>query len=539
MSRLNKLNTGVLATTKVKAPDTINRQGHAAYALGDELRLLSMLNSLKLETQYYRSTDKAMVELVELVEKVARKDPYLAAQCIVWSRWEGEGMRTTSHVAAAALASYISGKEWAKRFYNAYDKKNKRGGCICRPDDMSEIKIAYFSMNAPHKLSMAMKKGFKSYIESLPPYQMFKYKKPVIDISNLVHPNPNVTQDITVDNRKVKSLTALMTGMHIAANTWEARQSAAGQEIAEQVRKGELTAQEAELALDKAKSENWNDLLLKDNLGILAALRNIRNILKTANINSIKKLCSMLEDVKRIREGNIMPMQIDTAYDIVSSEFATTETGKMIMRSLLKGYELSVANLGSALPGKNLVILDCSGSMAWNNIYNNRTGITSRNKTCLDAASLVAATILKATGGDLIMFGSGAKEGSYNPMKNVFDIARDLRVCNMGGTNLATAFGLVAKNWNNIQYDRIFILSDNECNSGNNLVAYKNLLSKCGASHLPYIYSVDMAAYGTTPIKHDGRVNYYYGFGYAMFDDVAKLEFNPEAHIDKVKQIVI
>ena len=34
MSRLNKLNTGVLATTKVKAPDTVNRQGHAAYALG-------------------------------------------------------------------------------------------------------------------------------------------------------------------------------------------------------------------------------------------------------------------------------------------------------------------------------------------------------------------------------------------------------------------------------------------------------------------------------------------------------------------------
>ena len=47
------------------------------------------------------------------------------------------------------------------------------------------------------------------------------------------------------------------------------------------------------------------------------------------------------------------------------------------------------------------------------------------------------------------------------------------------------------------------------------------------------------ASYCTTPIKHDGRVNYYYGFGYAMFDDVAKLEFNPEAHIDKVKQIVI
>lgn len=538
MSRFSKMNVGVLATTKVQAPNTVNRQGHAAYALGDELKLLSALNVLKLEQQYYRGVNQQMLEVIELVEKVARKDPYLAAQCIVYSRWEGEGLRSVNHLAAAALADYIAGREWAKRFYSSYDKKNKRGGCICRPDDMSEIKMIYFAMNAPHKLSMAMKKGFKNYIEALPPYQMFKYKKPVIDISNLVHPNPNVTEDIEAEGRRVKSLTALMTGMHVAANTWETRQSAAGQEIAEQVKRGEISVQEAELALDQAKSENWNDMLMNNQLGILAALRNIRNILKTANINSIKKLCGMLEDAKRIREGNIMPQQIDVAYDIVMDEFASTQTGKLIAASLIKGYELSTTNLGPALPGRNLVILDCSGSMGWSNVYDLRKKSVGRN-TVLDKASLVAATILKATGGDLIVFGSGAREGTYNPMQNVFEIARSLRNTSMGGTNLASAFDLVAKNWNNIKYNRIFILSDNECNQGSNVQAYKRLLSKCSADEMPYIYSVDMAAYGTTPIKHDGRVNYYYGFGYAMFDDVAKLEFNPQAHIEKVKQIVI
>lgn len=33
------------------------------------------------------------------------------------------------------------------------------------------------------------------------------------------------------------------------------------------------------------------------------------------------------------------------------------------------------------------------------------------------------------------------------------------------------------------------------------------------------------------------KVQYYYGFGYSMFDDISKSEFNPLYHLDKVKAI--
>ena len=55
----------------------------------------------------------------------------------------------------------------------------------------------------------------------------------------------------------------------------------------------------------------------------------------------------------------------------------------------------------------------------------------------------------------------------------------------------------------------------------------------------PYVYCVDLCAYGTVPVANPGKVNYYFGFGYSMFNDIASKEFNPEAHLDEVRKIVI
>ena len=38
------------------SPDTCNKEGHEAYSVSEELQLLSMLNTLKMEPQYYSGT---------------------------------------------------------------------------------------------------------------------------------------------------------------------------------------------------------------------------------------------------------------------------------------------------------------------------------------------------------------------------------------------------------------------------------------------------------------------------------------------------
>ena len=527
----------VKAVAAIPTENAKNRQGCAAYSLSDELRLISMLNTIKLEPQFYRSENQTMRELRDLIERIGLKDPYFVAQAIVYSRCLGEGMRSVNHLAAALLAPFISGKEYAKRFYGLWDKKEKKGGCIYRVDDMSEIKDVYAALNKS-TLSNSMKKGFAAVLEALDTYQLAKYKDTVIDMANLTHPKSALSNaEIVVDGKKMKVIDALMKGITVSADTWEVANSEAGQEVAKAVKAGKLTKAEAEVTLANAKNDNWEAMLTEGKLGILAAIRNIRSMLNSPRKEVIDALCKLVSNGQAIRNGKIMPYQIDYAYEVVKKEFSNSADGRRVMEALLKGYEYAVPNLAEALPGRTCVMVDCSGSM---NTYCTQAGQRSNIATsAAEKAGLIAATIAKATNADIVRFGSHAEFYSYDPNESVFSLGRKIGHDNMGGTSIPSAFELIrnAKR----QYDRIILLSDNECNarsywSGDWVSgAYKKYVHDVAN---PYVYAVDLAAYGTTPIAGD-RVNYYFGYGFAMFEDIASKEFNPSAHIEAIRKIVI
>ena len=265
----------------IPKPNTTNRSGNTAYTQDSWLRLLTMLNTLKLEAQFYRSENETMRELRGLVDACASKDPYLVAQCIVYSRCVGEGMRSVNHLAASYLAPHCAGKDWAKRFYSLWSKKTQSGGTVFRPDDMAEI-IACFSAMNPTIATNSMKKGFATALETLDTYSLLKYKSSLLDIINVVHPNPAKSGAVVDYNgEKVKTLDAIMKGYSVSADTWETAQSDAGQEVAKAVKAGKIDQTQAAEILKEAKAENWGALLGEGKLGILAALRNIRNVLKT------------------------------------------------------------------------------------------------------------------------------------------------------------------------------------------------------------------------------------------------------------------
>ena len=123
------------------------------------------------------------------------------------------------------------------------------------------------------------------------------------------------------------------------------------------------------------------------------------------------------------------------AYEIIKSEFRTTADAKRVMDALIKGYELSVPNLALALSGRTCVMIDCSGSMH-TPCFN---GKSRMNSTVSEKAGLIAATIAKSTGADVVRFGSRAEMTSYNKDMNVFDLGKKLSIDNMGGTNIAAA----------------------------------------------------------------------------------------------------
>ena len=518
--------------------DTVNRQGIASYKLDDKLRLVSMLNTLKIEDQFYRSENEQMSELRDLIERIGQNDPYFVAQAIVWSRCCGEGMRSINHLAAALLAPFASGTDWGRRFYSAFQKQSRKtatptGGCIFRADDMNEIKDIFLALNEA-KLTNAMKKGFASVIEGLDTYALAKYKKSLIDVINMVHPNPTKSSaTILHDGVEIPVITALMTGVPVSADTWEVAQSEAGQEVAKAIKEGKITQDEGAKILAEAKADNWEALLAEGKLGILAALRNIRNMMKNPREEMINNWCKLISNQDLIRSGLILPSHFDLAYTIVSEEFNGYEYSHQVKDALLKAYQASIPNLKEVFKGKTLVILDCSGSMCTAvNLGSTRT----RNFTCIQKGALIASTLVKAVDADVLRFGSRAEWWNGNRHLDLFSMAKDLGQDNMGGTYMNCAFELLAREKK--QYDRIIIISDNEVNNDRCLVSesYKKYIrSVCS----PYIYAIDLAAYGTVPLSNEGKVKYMYGYGASMYEDLAKSEFDPSKYLDRILAVKI
>lgn len=510
--------------------DTVNCQGHAAYSVPEQLQLLSMLNTLKVEPQYYRSENELIRELRDLIFKLASVDPYFVAQAIVWSRCCGEGMRTINHLAAALLAPFAAGTEWGKRFYSSFDKKSKkRGGCIYRLDDMSEIKDAFSALNTT-VLTNAMKKGFASVLENASAYELAKYKKTTIDISNLTHPNIGSSKaTVTIDGKEMNVIDALLKGMTISADTWETANSEAGQIVAQAVKEGKLTKEKAEKVLNEAKNDNWEGLLNEGKLGILAAVRNLRNILKGDRDSVIDKVAELVKDGAKIRQGKVMPYQLEQAMTIVQ-DTSSTAAGRKLVAALETGMITALPNLKELLTGRTLVMVDCSGSMT-TPCYSGKDRL---RHSCIEKAAILAAMLAKGADADIVVFGSRAERMAYNPNDSLSTISNRIKRYSLGGTNISSAFDLIRRE--HARYDRIILLSDNEANYGCTRSSYKQYITEVCS---PYVYCVDLASYGSTPLKNEGKVNYYYGYGYSMLDDVARLEFNPQAHIEKVKQIEI
>jgi len=230
---------------KMPEADTKNLSGHDAYELPKELKLLSLLNTTKLEPEYCRTQSDIVEYLNNLISEVASEDPYFVAQAIIYSRCVRDGMRSINSLAAALLSNYISGTSWAKRFYSAWDKKTQTGGVVFRLDDMKEIKDAYAAFHIS-ELSNAMKKGFASVLENSSLYALSKYKKTVIDISNLVHPKARLSPKVTIDNKEYSAIDAILKNLPVKAETWESKNTESGQEVSDLLKSGEINEEELE-----------------------------------------------------------------------------------------------------------------------------------------------------------------------------------------------------------------------------------------------------------------------------------------------------
>lgn len=491
MSKFNKTSTGI---------KTKNLAGGEAYKQSTKLELASILLTSMVSNTFYENESETLKRLRGLIQKC---DPLFAAKASIFARTE-YGMRSITHFMASELAAMVSGKEWAKRYY---------AKTIKRPDDMMEI-MAYHKHQG-HKLTGAMKKGFAKAFDKFDSYQLGKYRGEnkeykLVDIVNLTHPVP-------VDKNR-EALVALVNGTLRSKDTWEVKQTQAGQKATSKADKAER------------KAEAWGELVTSGKIGYFALLRNLRNIIQQAP-DCLPKACELLTNEKMIKQSLVLPFRYISALNEI--EQLGNDGVRPVIMAINKAIDISCNNVPK-FDGKTLVVTDFSGSMG--NDLTSYRGI----------ASLFGTILAKSNDADIMIFGDQAQYVNYNPMDSTLSIVSALFQLNQWGYGTQNSHGQVGHGTNfhaifqtaNKAYDRIVIFSDMQGWMGYDTPVSSFNAYKAKMNCNPYIYSVDLAGLGTTQFPED-KIACMAGFSEKIFDTMQFIETDKNALIKQIEAINI
>ena len=473
----------------LKRPKTIteNLAGGQAYAQSDELAFVSILLTSFVNDQFYKGSIDTLKDLKILSEKI--KDKEFVAKAAIYAR-DKFGMRSITHALAGELTSQLTGFDWAKNFYDKV---------VVRPDDMTEILSYYLSnktdKNKP-KFPNALKKGFATAFDKFDGYQLSKYKNEnkdvkLVDVVNIVHPVPT--------EKNGEALNLLINDKLKNTQTWEAKLSGIGQ-LSNDVDN-----------ISDLKSDAWYELLLNKKIGLMAILKNLRNIINQSP-KSIPLVCESLTNDNFITNSRVLPFRFSTAYDEISKLGSSKEV-RDVLDSISKAMDISCKNI--PIFEDTLFVVDVSGSMS---------GRPS------EIASLLAAMFAKSNNCDVMTFANNSKYVGYNPNDSVMTI-RDSFKFSGGGTNFKSIFTTANK-----AYKHVIIASDMQGFVGYTTptVEFNQYKKKFDCN--PYVFSLDLAGHGTMMLP-EKNVYGLAGFSDKIFQVMELLKSDKEALFNEIKNI--
>jgi hypothetical protein len=213
--------------------------------------------------------------------------------------------------------------------------------------------------------------------------------------------------------------------------------------------------------------EAWAEIFMTGKIGYFDVLKNLCNIIKQAP-NCLPIAIPIVIDAQKIRTSSVTPSQYWGAF----REVEELRTKSIIIDGVLLALDIATDIALLNLPrfeGDTLVVLNTSKSMVTNKV--NRL------------AALFAASIIKTTGADFMVFANDARYLTVNYANSTIQVSQT-PVFSGEETNFAAIFETAHRH-----YDRIIILSDNQ-GTGH---GRKELLRYKDKYHAdPYIYSVDL-----------------------------------------------
>lgn len=457
---------------------TVNRCGHAAYAMKDkELLVTQVLTSFFNEKKFYGDNSS---EIEETVDRVIKDDPEFVWKLAVFARREFN-MRSIAHVLVAHLAHEVEGKPFVESAVK---------GVTLRGDDVTEI-MAYYISKYGKPIPNSLKKGVAKAIQGFDEYTLAKYKggnKSVRmkDLLCLCHPKPLTKAQADLFKRCLEDKLEIPV-------TWETELSANGN-----------------------NTETWGKLIASGKVGYMAMLRNLRNILK-ANPENIDEVYKLLSNPDAVRKSKQLPFRFLSAYRVMKELGEEMPVSNRVYDVLEDAIDASIDNL-PRIPGKTVIAIDTSGSMAWSDISDN-SGIRP-----VDIAVLLGM-IANRICDEAIVFTFDNIIGTIpvSHRDGILSTVTNYRPRG-GGTDMTLPFKEMIKRA--IQADRVIILSDNECNSQWRWSQPVQILAdeyRRQTGNNIWVHAIDLEGYGTQQF-HGSKTNVIAGWSEKVFEFILLAE---------------
>lgn len=398
------------STPRVQA--TRNYEGGLAFTQDPKLHLyLTAAASLLGEGKFYQTGDAHNRQLVEAARRVGAEDwPYLLKLARHLRR--DLHLRTAPIVLLAEATAFVPHgqiRPWVPQI-------------VRRADEPGEL-LAYWIATRGKTFDRGLLKGLADALGRFNEYELAKYdhrsaRVRLRDVLRIVRPRPAAPEQSDLWRRAVR-------GQLATPHTWEVVISTRG-----------------------AGKAAWEEVL--PDMGMMARLRNLRNFLD--HDVDVAVVAEHLEDAEAVRRSQLLPWRWWAAARAIQGH-PSAQTPRLL-QALERACTEAVSSV-PALPGRTLVAVDVSGSMA--------AALSARSKvTLMEAAALLGAvaarlspTTAVMTFSDWAIWVPDAGQGSlWEATKRI--LASQPHRSTMGYRVLEAALAY------RMAFDRIIVLSDME-----------------------------------------------------------------------------
>lgn len=497
---------------KRNANSTLNHEEAAAYSMSPEMELYAAVSTAALSDTFY---EKGSDRLARIQDLMLKNDPEYIARLAIYARHQMH-LRSIPMVLAVEMAKRHAGTSLVSKTIHQVVK---------RADEITELLAYYQLANKRHgvkklnRLSKQVQKGLSLAFNQFDEYQFAKYDRSgeirLRDALFLVHPKAK-------DERQQVLFNKIAAGTLATPYTWETELSALGQQKFETMK-----------AKNKAFTAKWEELIDSGQLGYMALLRNLRNILE-ADVSGkhIGKVCATLSDSKAVANSKQLPFRFLAAYRELSS-VSSWHTSKLL-NALEDAVSQSVVNMkGFDKDARVLIACDVSGSM--------QKPISPKSKILLYDIGLMLAMLLQSKCEIVIsgMFGDKWKVvnmPSRNVLANVTAFYK-----REGEVGYATNGHLVIEDLikRKLVMDKVVLFTDCQLwnSKGNNHTMQKAWMQYKLLAPAARLYLFDLAGYGTTPVTLLQKdVWLIAGWSDKVFDVLDALE-NGNSAVEVIKQL--